>query len=70
MILGVGIAGAVFTTFLARHTPTALFEGIRASFLVASISGFLGCLTSAVRRERSMAAGEQIASLPTPGDPR
>jgi MFS family permease len=70
MILGVGIAGAVFTTFLARHTPTALFEGIRASFLVASISGFLGCLTSAVRKERSMTVGEQIASLPSAGDPR
>ncbi|MGD0975673.1 MAG: MFS transporter [Candidatus Korobacteraceae bacterium] len=68
MILGVGIAGAVFTTFLARHTPTALFEGIRASFLVASISGFLGCLTSAVRREQALVNGEPVASFPVPGD--
>jgi hypothetical protein len=69
MILGVGVAGAVFTTFLARHTPTALFEGIRASFFVASISGFLGCLTSAVRKEEAI-TDEEIASLPAAGDPR
>jgi len=64
MILGVGIAGAIFTTFLARHTSTALFEGIRASFLVASISGFLGSVTSAVRKEQGIGPGEQIASVP------
>jgi MFS family permease len=69
MILGVGIAGAIFTTFLARHTPTALFEGIRASFFVASLSGFLGALTSAVRKERTIAAGKEFA-LPSAGDPR
>lgn len=69
MILGVGIAGAIFTTFLARHTPTALFEGIRASFLMASFSGFLGALTSAVRKERTTAVGEEFA-LPSAGDPR
>ena len=51
MILGVGIAGAIFTTLLSRHTATALFEGIRGGFLAASIAGFLGCLTSAVRKE-------------------
>jgi EmrB/QacA subfamily drug resistance transporter len=68
MILGVGIAGAVFTTFLTRHTPTALFEGIRASFLVASISGFLGCLTSAVRKEPALVNGEPVASFPVPGN--
>jgi MFS family permease len=70
MILGVGLAGAVFTTFLNRNTPAALFEGIRASFLVASISGYLGCLTSAVRKEEAIAPGGEIASLPTAGDPR
>ena len=51
MVLGIGIAGAIFTSFLTRHTPTALFEGIRASFLAASAMGFLGCLTSAVRKD-------------------
>lgn len=51
MILGIGIAGAVFTSFLTRHTPIALFEGIRASFFVASFVAFLGCLTSFVRKE-------------------
>jgi len=57
MILGIGIAGAIFTTFLTRGTSAALFEGIRASFFVASIAGFLGCLTSSVRKEKN-----------TPGD--
>jgi MFS family permease len=48
MVLGVGIAGAIFTTYLERHTSLALFEGIHASFLVGSLVGFLGCVTSAV----------------------
>jgi EmrB/QacA subfamily drug resistance transporter len=51
MILGIGIAGAIFTTYLARRTPMALFEGVRAAFFVAALAGFLGCLTSAVRKE-------------------
>ncbi len=51
MILGVGLSGAIFTTLLSRHTPTALFDGIRGGFLAASVAGFLGCLTSAVRKE-------------------
>lgn len=55
MVLGVGIAGAIFTTALTRHSATALFEGIRASFLVASAGGFLGCLISALSRERGAA---------------
>jgi len=52
MIVGIGVAGAIFTSFLTRHTPIALFQGIRASFLVAAFASFLGCLTSAVRKER------------------
>ncbi|MGA2988902.1 MAG: MFS transporter [Candidatus Korobacteraceae bacterium] len=51
MILGVGISGAIFTTLLSRHTAMALFEGIRGGFLAASMAAFLGCLTSAVRKE-------------------
>jgi hypothetical protein len=52
MILGIGIAGAIFTTFLTRGTSSALFEGIRTSFFVASIAGFLGCVTSSVRKDK------------------
>jgi EmrB/QacA subfamily drug resistance transporter len=52
MVLGVGIAGAIFTTYLERHTSLALFEGIRASFLVGSLVGFLGCVTSAASEKR------------------
>jgi len=51
MILGIGIAGAIFTSFLTRHTSTALFDGIRVSFLVGSVASFFGCLTSFVRKE-------------------
>ena len=51
MILGVGIAGAIFTTILSRHTSMALFEGVNAGFFAASLAAFLGCLTSAVRKE-------------------
>jgi MFS family permease len=53
MVLGVGLAGAVLTTVMARTTqggPEAgLFEGISAALLVASGVALIGALTSAVR---------------------
>jgi EmrB/QacA subfamily drug resistance transporter len=53
MVLGVGLAGAVFTTVLARGEATgsggALFDAVGAGFLVASGVAALGVLTSAVR---------------------
>jgi MFS family permease len=51
MVLGVGTAGAIFTSFLTRHTSTALYDGIRIGFLVGCAAAFLGCLTSAVRKD-------------------
>lgn len=54
MVLGVGLAGAVFTTVLAQGeaqaSPTALFDAIDVSFLVAAPFALLGMLTSAVRQ--------------------
>jgi MFS family permease len=52
MVLGVGLAGAIFTTVLAQSQPgsaTGLFEATRISFLVASGIAVLGALTSAIR---------------------
>jgi EmrB/QacA subfamily drug resistance transporter len=60
MVLGVGFAGAIYTTVLARGSlaygsvaaPT-LFPAIQASFLAAAIFAILGIFTSALRREGS-----------------
>ncbi|MCL4294984.1 MAG: MFS transporter [Anaerolineae bacterium] len=53
MVLGVGLAGAVFTTVQAQAhaagSATATYEGIRAGFLVAVGVALVGMLTSAVR---------------------
>lgn len=53
MVLGVGLAGAVFTTVQARGqalgSPTATFDGIHMGFLVAVGVAIVGALTSAVR---------------------
>jgi len=50
MVLGVGISGAIFTTFIRAHTHAAFFSGIRISFLVACAVSCLGCITSAARK--------------------
>lgn len=53
MVLGVGLAGAIFTTVVARGqalgSATALFEAIRISLLVAAAVAVLGALVSAAR---------------------
>ncbi len=53
MVLGVGFAGAIFTTVLGRAgSPTAgLVAGVRASLLAAAGVALLGAVTSAVRGE-------------------
>jgi MFS family permease len=50
MILGVGISGAIFTTFIRAHTQAAFYGGIRVSFLVASAVSCIGCIASASRK--------------------
>jgi EmrB/QacA subfamily drug resistance transporter len=51
MVLGVGFAGAVFTTVVARADPTvsAIAAGARASLLAAAALAALGTITSATR---------------------
>ena len=58
MVLGVGFAGAIFTT-VATHaaSPSAgLVAGVRASLLAAAAVALVGAVTSAVRGE----AGAQV----------
>ena len=50
MILGVGISGAIFTTFIRAHTQAAFFSGIRTSFLVACAVSCVGFFASAARK--------------------
>jgi EmrB/QacA subfamily drug resistance transporter len=49
MVLGVGFAGAVFTTFLAHGAPTALFDGVRAGLGFGAVGALAGCLASLVK---------------------
>jgi EmrB/QacA subfamily drug resistance transporter len=53
MVLGVGLAGAVFSTVQAQAqaagSATATYEGIRTGFLVAVGVALVGVLTSAIR---------------------
>jgi EmrB/QacA subfamily drug resistance transporter len=50
MIFGVGVSGAIFTTFIRAHTQAAFYGGIQISFLVASAVSCIGCITSAARK--------------------
>jgi EmrB/QacA subfamily drug resistance transporter len=49
MILGVGVSGAIFTTMLARHTATALFDGVRVGFYIAAAASFFAVVTCSTR---------------------
>jgi MFS family permease len=50
MILGVGLSGAIFTTFLSLQTQAGFFRGIQVSFLMACVTSLVGCVASAVRK--------------------
>jgi MFS family permease len=49
MVLGIGMAGAIFTTQLAQNTAEALFRGVSFGFLAAAGVAVLGILTSAMK---------------------
>jgi EmrB/QacA subfamily drug resistance transporter len=51
MVLGIGLAGAIFTTQLAQNTVDALYKGIDKGFLVAAGVAVLGIVTSAIKEE-------------------
>ena len=55
MVLGVGVAGAVFTTMLRGEAPgphPVFFGAITASFLVASAVALAGAFVAATERRR------------------
>jgi EmrB/QacA subfamily drug resistance transporter len=73
MVLGVGLAGAIFTTILALNQPPGttipslagsaqpgLFQAIQISFLVAAVITFLGVFTSATREKQVMGGEKQV----------
>jgi EmrB/QacA subfamily drug resistance transporter len=49
MVLGIGLAGAIFTTHLGANTAEALFKGVDTGFLVAAGVAALGVVVSAVK---------------------
>jgi len=51
MVLGVGLAGAIYTTFAAEAAPAspAIFQAIQASFLAAAGVALLGLVISLLR---------------------
>jgi MFS family permease len=54
MVLGIGLAGAIFTTHLAQNTPEAFFTGIQQGFLAASVVALLGVVVSAIKDENPL----------------
>jgi EmrB/QacA subfamily drug resistance transporter len=59
MVLGVGLAGAVYTTVLAQHAQsaaTSLFEAVQASFLTAIVVAVLGAIASSIGGQRAKAS--------------
>jgi EmrB/QacA subfamily drug resistance transporter len=49
MVLGIGLAGAIFTTHLDENTPGALFQGAAAGLRAAAGIALLGALLSVVK---------------------
>jgi MFS family permease len=49
MVLGIGMAGAIFTTHLAQNTPSSLYQGIDMGFLAAAGVAVLGVVLSAIK---------------------
>jgi len=49
MVLGIGLAGAIFTTHLAQNTSDVLYRGIDMGFLAAAGIAILGIFMSAIK---------------------
>ena len=49
MVLGIGMAGAIFTTHLAQNTPQAFYRGITIGFLAAAGVAVVGIFMSAIK---------------------
>jgi EmrB/QacA subfamily drug resistance transporter len=56
MVLGIGLAGAIFTTVLGQQEPVAspqLFQALQAGFIGALIAALLGTVITALRDDRA-----------------
>jgi EmrB/QacA subfamily drug resistance transporter len=56
MVLGIGLAGAIFTTVLGRQEPLAspqLFQALQAGFIGALIAAMLGTAITALREGKA-----------------
>jgi EmrB/QacA subfamily drug resistance transporter len=51
MVLGIGLAGAIFTTHLVQNTPDSFYTGIALGFLVAAGVAGLGVIVSATKND-------------------
>jgi EmrB/QacA subfamily drug resistance transporter len=49
MVLGIGLAGAIFTTHLAENTASALYQGVEAGLLAAACVAVIGTILSAIK---------------------
>jgi len=51
MVLGVGLAGAIFTTFMANYIgENTIYAATQASFLAAAVLAAIGSFTSSIRK--------------------
>ncbi|GAH38636.1 unnamed protein product [marine sediment metagenome] len=51
MVLGVGLAGAIFTTIMAESAgENTIYEAIHTSFIIAAIMAAIGAFTSAIKK--------------------
>jgi EmrB/QacA subfamily drug resistance transporter len=51
MVLGIGMAGAIFTTHLAQNSINSFYTGIQQGFLAAAVVAVLGVVMSAIKIE-------------------
>jgi ABC-type xylose transport system permease subunit len=49
MVLGIGLAGAIFTSHLAQGTPQAFFQGIDMGFLAAAFVAGAGIFVAFIK---------------------
>jgi len=49
MVLGIGLAGAIFTTHLAQGTAQSLFQGIDMGFLAAAVVAGVGIFVAFIK---------------------
>jgi MFS family permease len=51
MVLGIGLAGAIFTTHLADNSANSLYAGIDMGLMVAAVVALLGIVVSAKKEK-------------------